>query len=283
MEIVYNNSIGSVNFRGGGDFPFRLTDIDGLWLTSKTFSTVKYSGMPGQDTTEVSESARTITLGGDLQMDHANSRYLLSLALTVLNTPGALLFYYNDGRILKIDCQCSAVEAGERNRAFQKFSFQFICDSPYFTDLYDTHVPLYKITGLLDDSFTFPGAFSTAVIGGELYYTGTAKTEPVITITVHSTEEYPENGFYIENQTTGQKIQLDYIPTAGDVITLDIPNRKIYKHDGTDLLPQISDDTFLDGFTLMPGANILEVLQLNVNMDAYMECAYKNKYLEAVY
>lgn len=283
MEIEYISKAGTVSFNGGGDFPFRLTDIDGLWLTGKSFQTTAYAGAPGQVVTGVSEAARTITLSGDLRIDRDAPWLAISSALTALNAPGELLFY-NDGRILKIGCRCSAVDKGARDSVCQRFVFQFLCDDPYFSGMYDITVPLYAVTGLLHAGFTYPGMFSTAVIGGSLYYTGTAQTEPVIRIHIHNMPgEYPENGFWIENKTTGQQVGLSYLPKNGDVITIDVPERRIYLEDGTDLIQYITDGTFLNGFTLVPGENLLTVRNFNATADAYMECIYKNKYLEAAW
>ena len=283
MEIDYISKAGTVSFGGGGDFPFRLTDIDGLWLTGRSFTTTTYTGMPGQTITGITEAARTITLGGDLQLDRDMPGLAISTALTILHAPGELIFYHPD-RVFKIRCHCSAADRGERNGVYQKYVFQFLCEDPYFSDIQSTVKPLYAITGLLNADFTYPGMFSTSIIGGSLYYTGTAQTEPIIRIHIHNMPEaYPENGFWIENQTTGQQIGLDYLPKNGDVITIDIPERTIYLADGTNLIRYITDGTFLNGFTLVPGENVLKVRSFNVTADAYMECEYKNKYLEGAW
>lgn len=283
MEIDYISKAGTISFSGGGGFPFRLTDIDGVWLTGRSFAATTYAGIPGQTVTGMTEAARTITLGGDLRLDGDMPGLAISAALTTLHAPGELIFYHPD-RVLKIGCRCSAADKGERNGAYQKYVFQFLCDDPYFSDIQSTTKPLYSITGMLNADFAYPGMFSTAVIGGSLYYTGTAQTEPVIRIHIHNMPaEYPENGFWIENQTTGQQIGLDYLPKNGDVITIDIPERTIYLADGTSLIQYITDGTFLNGFTLVPGENVLTVRSFNVTADAYMECEYKNKYLEGAW
>lgn len=283
MYIDYESSAGTVCFGGGRDSLFRITGLDGLWLTGRSFQTAAYAGLPGQRVIGVTEASRTISISGDLRMDADSSPYILSSALTALNQPGKLIFYFPD-KTLEISCRLSAADQGDRDPVYQRYVFQFLCDDPYFSDIGNTRIPLYQINGMLSDTFAFPGMFSGAVIGGTVYYEGTASTEPVIRITINAMPpQYPDNGFLIVNETTGQQIGLDYIPAAGDVITIDIPSREIYLQDGSSLLPYITDGTFLNGFTLVPGENSLYVRNFNVLSDAYMECVYKNQYLEAVW
>lgn len=282
-QLKFYNKLGEINLFGGGStFPFRLTSIDGLGLPDKNAVVVNYVGYPGQTTTSLNVGSRTITIAGDVPADHDIQRKL-SNAMIILNTEGTLLI--NVGYVSrKIKCRCSAATLGERNGAYQTYAMQFICDYPYFEDLENTYLAVFDIIPQLSSAFRFPGIFSKRISRGNITVMGSAEVEPIFYIDVDEVGEMTaQNGISITNHTTGQSLQLDYAPYAGERITIQVPDRKIYNNNGDDLLKYITNGTFLNGMTLVPGDNDIEVLNYSTTTNLTVLCEYSNKYVEAVW
>lgn len=289
IEFTFTNSRGEVVI-GGAGAAWRLVKAEGLGLAPRSFSTAVYPGMPGQELTAESVGARTITLSADLRMNRETQRRL-SQAAIILDQAGSLVLRAGY-KHRKIGARCQAFELGARNGAFVRCVFQFMCDYPYFSDVETTYVPVFQRKGLLDNgpagggTFSFPGMFSRRISRGEIVSPGSAYTEPVFTIDVQFAPENTsaaEKGLRITNETTGQYIRLDYEPATGEQIRIDIPNRKIENSQGVSLIEYISDDTFLDGFYIVPGSNIIEALNYSVETSLTVLCAFTNKYVEALY
>lgn len=274
MEIVYKNSLGQVTFYGGSSSGiFRITQITGLGITDKKFTVISYPGRAGQKTTQTTDGARVITLAGDIYLDGSEAFHT---ALRVLYSPGEIVI--NGTR--KIGCYCNVFQPGDRNGLYRTFTMQLTCDSPYFTDPVNTVVGLFGVENHLVSPFTFPLVVSSRTTGATIIVAGDIKVEPVLHITDLAHASSHVGQLQITNVTTGQHITLNYSPTGNEIVTIDIPNRKIYNGSGTNLLGYISDDTFLNDFWLAVGQNIIEcgstITTINV------ACEYSNNYIEAV-
>lgn len=283
MIITYTNKNGTVTFGGGDmDFAWRIKEIDGFGLVGKNYTASNYIGQPGQVTTSVSVNSRTITMSCDIKAGWDIQR-VLSSDLVILDEDGVMTI--NVGYISrKIECRCIAATPGERDNTYQRYVFQFAADYPYFEDLEKTYIGVYQIQNLVDSNFTLPGILSKRTSRQIINTLGAAECEPIFIITVDEKADVSDNsGIFIKNHTTGQIIQLNYQPSAGEEITIDVPNRKIYNSYGTNLISKISDDTFLDGFVLLPGENDIEALNYNTNTTLTVICEFSNKYKEAVF
>ena len=284
IELIYKNDQERTIFFGGANATWKLVTVEGLGLAPKTFSTAVYPGIPGAELTGESIGARTITLTADLRQNNETQLRLSQAAIT-LDRPGELILRVGY-KSRKIGARCNALDIGDRNGAVQRCVFQFTCDYPYFEDTETTYIPVFARTPLLNKYFTFNGMFSKRVSRGEILSIGNIFTEPIFYIDVqHVPEESTtaEKGILITNHTTGQYIRLDYEPAQGEQITIDIPNRDIHNDAGENLIAYISDDTFLDGFYIMPGANDIEALNYSADTSMTVMCMFTNKYVEAVY
>lgn len=286
MKLRFYNSIGDVKFNYGTSegFPFKLTAIDGLALTDKTFDAVTYYGIPGQYTVRENVGARTITMSGDVPIS-TNFRSNYAKALNVLNAPGTLEIHFNDGESRMIDCRCTAFTPGERHNIYQVYVVQFVCDYPYFKNTKESVLPMFSRQALFNSSFTFPGKLSTRLLRSQHNYIGSVKTEPVIKLitTAEITGGVSGKSIKLQNHTTGAVIELVYTPDVGEVVTIDVPKRTIYNNSGTVLTANITDDTFLDKFYLIPGINDIESTNYNTSREIVAEAHYFNQYVEAVY
>lgn len=283
FNIYFENEHGKVEFGGGSSDKFiRLTNIDGLTLPPKAFTTVSYANQPGQETTEINVNARVITLAGDALVD-SNFQKKYAEALITLNYEGNL--YINIGNISrKIKCKCGDCMPGVRNGTHQIIAIQFICDYPYFEDAQNTVIGLYQVIPHIKTEFTLPMELSTRISKNSITCTGAVETEPIFEIDISFNDDVLSGtGIKIINHTHNEKIILNYIPKVPQHITINVEERKVYTSSGIDLLNKIDIDTFLDGFHLWPGKNDIEVINDIDGSELQIMCKYSNKYVEAVY
>lgn len=281
MNITYKNKLGEVVFGGGGmESAWRITALSGLGLAEKNVTVSSYIGQAGNIVTSSFVGGRAITITCDLKAGYDIQR-VLSRTLTILDTNGEMVI--NIGfAVKKIKCRLAAVSEGERDCVFRRYVFQFAADFPYFEDLEKTYIGVYAVENLVDSDFTLPGILSKRISRQTINYAGAAAAEPVFVINAVKVAQGESNsGVYIKNHTTGQVIKLNYQAHENEEITIDVPNRKIYNSEGTDLISKISDDTFLDGFLLLPGENDIEAVNSGVNTTLTVICEYSNLYREA--
>lgn len=282
VMIEYKNDLGRVRFGGGSDKSrWKLIQAEGLGLSGKSFNVAAYPGQAGQVTLSEKTEARTITLKGDVRFDKDRpAHFEISNALRVLNVPGVLTVS-NGIRTRKIGARCMSFEQGDRHGPYQVFIAQFICDNPYFEEVRESSAAVMYRTPLIKKTFSFPTAFAIRRTRSVVYNAGDAAAEPIITIECTSEGENEEIGLDIINHTTGQSIELEYNPAAGEQVVINIPERSIYNNSGENLIETISDDSFLDDFVLAVGGNDLEVIN-RCEAAVRVSCGYLNRYAEAV-
>lgn len=271
MEIKFYNDLGTITFSGGSG-KWNLTACDGLAYSSKSFKTARYAGTPGVETVSELENQRTITLSGDVS--ETSEDY--SRGLAVLSKRGTLEVCSIFGT-RRINAVCSSFTETAKKGAYRVFCAQFIADNPYFESDTAEEFYLYKSVANLNKDFTFPGTFSKRISGGNVFCTGSAPAEPIITAV------FSENcgTLNFANKTTGETIRLDLSGMSDEAITLDVKNRTVRSADGVDLTSCLTDESFFEGFTLVPGENELEVTT-GINMpDMIVTCRYTPLYREA--
>lgn len=281
FSMRFYNETGCIDFGGGqSGSAWRITNADGLSFCGRTFEHIRYEGRVGQKTTGVSVNARTVTLSGDIFISEDFLK-MYDKAMTVLEDEGVLEITTVLGA-RKIGARCCDFYCGEKKGNYLLFTVQFICDDPYFEDADKTEVALYTKTPFLNKNFTFPGMFSGRVSRKHIEYIGTRKTEPVFLIGVETGVD-GDDLLIIQNHTTGEKLKFNYGGVRGEYITVDVKNCRIYNQNGENLLKHLADDSFFDGFHLVPGNNDIEVTNRNVNTGITVKCSYSNRYSEAVY
>ncbi len=292
LHITYQNDIGKLDFKGGkGRNPWRILEIEGLGLTSKSFETAQYPATIGQRTLSETIGARTISIQCDVNSigSHyggtSSNRWEISKALKILNEPGTLLI--SDGtRARKINARCVEAVQGERHGGYSVFAIQFVCDYPYFEDKETSKVPLFKVEHLLEGTFMLPCMFTRRIAKANVVNIGDVDTEPIIRIslnggTYNGTAGTPGT-LVIRNETTKQEIELN----LGDAestkeVIVDIPNRKIYSQDNKNLIHHLAPTSFLSDFWLQKGQNLIGVDNY-ISESCVVECEFSNKYVEAV-
>lgn len=276
--IKFYNDAGTVTF-GGGSAPdgWRLTACDGLALTGKSFTACRYAGCDGQSTVEARKNPRTVTLSGDFYAEENSGEY--EKAMTVLSGSG-MLEVNTGGKVRRTAAECASFTERGREGKYRLFTVQFICDSPYFESAEACEVPVYRTFAHLDSDFVFPGKFSERITRNVIVNEGDMTAEPILFI---NAGHNPLGIITVKNHTSGEQLSIDYEPLAGDIITVDTSARKIYNSDGENLLSKLSNDSFFDGFTLLPGSNDIEVFLGEGNRELSVSCRFRPRYSEAVY
>ncbi len=281
LTLKYKNSLGTVLMQGGGqDTPLRITGIDGIGLVTREYNTAVYSGYDGQETLDSHALARSITIA--VEVVDKDAAQVVRRTLDVLSQGGML--YISDENLDRC-IMCNQVHVSEANRVLRgqilTFAVQFICDSPFFEDAYDTVVPLYRRMKLLETPFVLPAMFGEIILGGSIEIKGALSVEPIITIH-YPTELEGAESIILTNETTGKSVRLDYAPSADETITINIKNRKVTSSVNGNIINYISKDTFLGDFVLVRGLNVISVNVGDVTPEFTIECRYNNLYNEAV-
>lgn len=281
LTLTYKNELGTVSMQGGGNSsPLRITAIEGLGLVSREYNVAIYSGYDGQETLGSRAAARTITIA--LEVNGRNAVIELRSALHIFSRAG-MLYIKNDDIDRRI--KCNQVHAPDITRVIRgevaTFVVQLVCDSPFFEDSADTSEALYKREKILKTPFELPTMLTRGTLGATINVLGAIPVEPIITM------RYPKalagvESVIITNESTGAAIRLDYAPKNNDTVMIDIKNRKITSSVQGNIINNLSGESFLGDFVLVPGLNILSVDLGDVTLDFTIECKYNNLYNEAV-
>lgn len=128
--------------------------------------------------------------------------------------------------------------------------------------------------------------FTHRYTDAHIYNSGDNRAEPIFYISNSPVDGIAllddEIGILITNETTGQHIKLDTTTQDGEIITVDIPHRKITSSTRGNIINTMSLDTFLDDFWLDIGDNRIVVTNYNTTEQISVVCTYKNQYIEAV-
>jgi len=281
MYMYYKNDAGKIDFRFGGDYPVRVTDIEGLYPLERTFNTVAYADIDGVDTISSSVPGRTVTVGGDIKI--SNKQFLRDM-LKVLDKPGELYMDFGEKK-RKLICRSTHFTPGERNSRYMRFVIVFSSDMPYFYGFDEETEYIRKREDIIGKNFILPCVFTTRSTENDIVVNGDAKCEPVIEITCikEATTPEEESGIIVLNETSGESIKLCAYLLQDEIVEVDVENRKITSNMRGNMIKCISEDTFLHRFKLVQGANHIKVMSNNADEQINALCRYRCRYIEGVY
>ena len=277
MKLIYENEFGTCVMAGGGNGGMRITELTGLSLPERNETCYTYAGVPGQTLGEVQLLARTITIHVDIVCEKTGMD--IRRIAKIFGHAGRLtVSHKNLHRV--IHCRCISFTKRERSDALISAVVQLLADNPYFHDIAPVSSAIMQKEALLSTPFTLPCMVSSRKVEASVMVTGDAPAEPVITIrgTSDSVLENPE--IVIENETTGAKITLFYGLSQGEQLTIDIKNRTILSSKTENMYPYLSQDTFLNQFTLPCGVSVVSCKTIE---PIFATISYENNYAEAMY
>ena len=272
FTFEYKNDVGTL-FIGGGNAVWNATDVTGLGMVDKNVTSVTFSGEHGRLTTDAVYRERTITITGDITADNLTGE--IERAVSILSHEGDIVI--NGKRVI----HANSVSFPDPNRCgrFAKFTFQFVCDTPFFGETDDISVPVLGAYDNLTESFTLPMAFSSITTYGQIDVKGESETSPIIYIT-NLGDEIHDNITLI-NESTGKRISLNHFPEKYETVEIDIDKRSVKGSRGENLIHCLTPETRLSEFYLIRGENKIRLENNfeNVNVAA----KYKNRYGSAIY
>lgn len=281
MYMYYKSNAGKVDFRFGGDYPVRITDINGLFPLERRFNTVTYADIDGVDSVSSAIGGRSVTVGGDIRI--SNKQFLRDM-LKVLNEPGELYIDFGEKK-RRLICRSCHFTPGERNAMYMRFVIVFYSDQPYFCDFDVMTEYIRKREDSVCGSFILPCVFTTRMTENDVIVNGDVPCEPVFEITCikAASEQSDECGIILKNETYGNSAELCTYLLQDEIIVIDIENRKITSNMRGNMINLISDDTFLHDFKLRQGANHINIINKNGDEQIHVICRYICKYIEGVY
>ena len=262
MYMYYKSNAGKVIFRFGGDYPVRVTDIEGLYPLERNFNTIRYADIDGVDSVSSAIGGRNVTVAGDIRI--SNKQFLRDM-LKVLNEPGELFMDFGEKK-RKLICRSAHFTPGQRNAMYMKFVIVFCSDEPYFCDFDEEMTYVRKRTDAVEKSFILPCVFTERFTENEIIVNGDVSCEPVFEITCVKAAQVQgeECGIIVENETHGNIIELYTYLLQDEIIEIDVENRKITSDLRGNLIKYISDNTFLHEFKFGQGLNHIKVIALNL-------------------
>ena len=274
MYMYYKNDVGKIDFRFGGDYPVRVTDIDGLYPLERSFNTVKYADIDGEDSISSSVHGRTVTVGGDIKISNKQ----------LLDKPGELYMDFGEKK-RKLVCRNAHFTPGERNSKYIRFVIVFSSDMPYFYGFDEEMEYIRKRQDNVGTHFVLPCVFTTRRTENDIVVNGDAKCEPVFEIACikEATAPKEESGICVLNETSGESIKLCLYLLRNEVIEIDVENRKITSNMRGNMIKYISEDTFLHRFKLAQGVNHIKIISQNGDEQINVVCRYRCRYIEGVY
>lgn len=285
LKIIYRNEYGEIQIGGSllSGLPLNATAIEGLKPPGAEFQTKVFANHPGLLTIAKRDIQRTITISGAF---HGDSRDVQKM-YSVLYRPGTLFFDFPTGK-KKIQARYMESDGFKKEGKGDLYTFvlQFQADYPYFADAEQNVAYVFKRMDLISQVFELPCVFTERTTVADIEIKGEKDIYPVIYISNGLDEAAmlsEDAGILIENQTTGAKIDFAYTPEVGEIVTIDLPNRKITNNKGENLTNFISDDTVLSDFVLKPGENRVNAYNRNAGCAISVSVAYYNEYVSAVY
>ena len=283
--LIYESPNGKVIMTSKNMSEYEVVWIDGLEQVIAESQTKRYVRVPGQKTLYKNPGPRAITITGVIKANKAQRRFRARKLIEVCdNTLEGTLYINMFGKLRRINCIPDTVVFSEPENDTMKFVVTLICDNPYFKDWEDIEVMLFSRVNNLITPMTFPRVFTYRYTKGYAINNGMVDVEPIIVIEAGPpTPDAPETGVLIENETTGKQILLEYAPEDGDVITIDIPARKIISSINGDITRKKPLEYRLSEFVLKRGPNTISFTNYDTGQPLIAKAIYSNLYTEAMY
>ncbi len=201
--------------------------------------------------------------------------------------PGILRWEYIENGVHKIRCLDVYLNRGLgftpldgwRNWTIAE-GLEFIADNPVIYDPTLKTATITSFTTTLRFAITFPFTLGAEEGSATIVYAGTWETLPEIILTG------PMFTAYIENESTGTHIRLNYNISSGEVVTIERVRDQISVTNnlGQNLLRYITDDSNISDFSLQDsnivvgGSNVINVILTGSGAGTAVQFNYYNRY-----
>ena len=283
--IEISNQNGS--FSIGTHKRMKMTKIKGIGIPSKSTTHIEFIDVPGVTTTSVKDNSRTITIAGDFY----GNRNDVQNIYRVISEECEIRFIVGTERRM-IRGRCINPEDIERIcNGIYSYVLQFECSFPYFEDFRAGKISIRNRIDQFPNTYengkwyvTLPAVATERTTNATVVNRGDFPVFPLITISnLSEIVSYSDDGgvICIANDRGG-RITLNHNFQIGEIVTVDLGNREIHSilADGSksDITGQISDDTVLSEFRLLPGENHISVRTENTSTNISCVLEYKNLY-----
>ena len=273
INATFENSYGFVQLFGGENPLLEPIFVEGLALPEKEVDAAVFKLQEGQTVVNSRDLPRTITIKGHLYGDYKKA----VRAARILYTDGTLTLTTPDTeRVIEVRC-IKFFDRKHLESGVMEGEIVFVCDKPYFHDKAQTFEYIYSRMPLLKTYFTLPTKLSHRISEGKIDNKGQVRAEPYLEIKNY--DDKTQNGFTITNKTTGTVLSVSVEMQKGETIKIDIPKRTVTNNNGDNLLPLLSEISYLSDFYFVPGENVIEFVSSG---DVRCECLYAVNYTEAI-
>ncbi len=259
----------------GDDCDASVIEISGLGTPERQYNTKRYVNIPGQVTVSSHVLARNIVIKGDICL---NGGLPTEKYHTFFCQSGMLTITGKDKK--NINYNPVSFKTGNRNGEFVSFELKLVCDFPYFSDGNDIPYEIYKRLDMVTGKFSLPKVFTKRVTEVDIYNSGQADSEPVITIGCTNQGIY-SGGIVIYNALTKKELKLDTNLSLGETITIDIKNRKISSNKRANCYGILNENCVLSDFVIARGINHILLTNLNDGETVTASILFNNLYAEA--
>lgn len=283
FALIYESANGNITMTPRSDY--QVMQIEGLEQVAVAAQIKRYSRIAGQRTLYKTPEPRTLTITGRINAGSQRRFRTDNLSSVFDNTIEGTLKINMYGKLRRIRCYPDTVAFGEVDRNNKvPFVITLTCDDPFFKDWEDIELSLFSRVDNLVDGMEFPRVFSYLNTRGNAVNIGMVDVEPIIIIEAGTpTEDAPETGILIENETTGKEILLNYIPAENDVITINVPERKITSSLNGDITRYKPLEYLLSEFVFVKGGNMINFTNYDTGQPLTAKAIYSNLYTEAMY
>lgn len=279
MTFTFYNDMGCFKLFGSAADGFCICSVSGLEPVSLTRTLETYIGEDGCIENSSQYGQRIITVSGDLRMNE-NSKNEIRNAMRVLSRKCILKIDTEDKKRC-INVNAATFTLGKKYSKYQTFVIQLICDYPHFSDENLTHGVLFKKERLLSKNSSLPTVLSRRISSCTLINKGDLTIYPVVTITKKD-DVIRNNEILIKNETTGKEILLDKTMSYGEVIVVDVKNRKITSSIEGNILGTLNIYSTLSDFYCDVGENLISVFIDGEQTGLEVIISHYNEYLEAI-
>ncbi len=248
-------------------------DIEGIAGGDIRYTEDEFIDVDGCEIADAYFSARTFQIKGSiLAKDVRNLLALKQTLIKVCNPKKQLEVYYFDG---ERKYYCNAIADGmpdfaKRIGRTMGFVIYIKIPSFYWQSPDEIETGIFKITPLLNNTFTFPGMFSGRVNRNIIENDGEMYTYPKIVLTCKKSNT---SDIILSNLTTGKTIKIVHIMSPGEVVTIDMRWRTVISSTAGNLINNI--DRTDDFWRLETGENDIQVMTENITAMMY----HRNNYI----